>query len=302
MRASHIVYFLAIFSFAIWATGCSEDAGTGVSGTGEESGDESGTIGADVVGSGEGGGSFLDTVTGNKPNGGTDTEGYEEDIPPLWSDGGSGKDSDPEPEDVEECGNFGETCNSNIECCSGYCIETYEGYQCTDLCLENCPEGYECKAVLNSYPDVITICVPKVNKLCSSCTSDFQCNGGACIDIGGSDHCTVDCSLVECPQGYFCEEQENGASWCLPENGSCDCGPGGEGLLKPCANQNDAGICQGVQVCDPESGWSVCDADEPTDEICNGLDDNCNGVVDEGLPVTQHCILENCILDFLIWQ
>ncbi|MCZ7687239.1 MAG: hypothetical protein M5U28_54290 [Sandaracinaceae bacterium] len=48
----------------------------------------------------------------------------------------------------------------------------------------------------------------------------------------------------------------------------------------------DTGECaMGITRCDTARGRVVCDGEvRPTTEICNGLDDNCDGTVDEGNP------------------
>jgi hypothetical protein len=52
----------------------------------------------------------------------------------------------------------------------------------------------------------------------------------------------------------------------------------------PCWNTTPAGTCKGVTKC--TDAGSQCDAAEPQAEQWNGLDDDCNGVVDDGVPVT----------------
>ena len=57
-------------------------------------------------------------------------------------------------------GGFGWPCQRNDECLSGFCIDSYWGRVCTQLCIEECPDGWTCQAVGESYPDVTYICVP----------------------------------------------------------------------------------------------------------------------------------------------
>ncbi|WP_255215906.1 MopE-related protein [Pseudenhygromyxa sp. WMMC2535] len=72
---------------------------------------------------------------------------------------------------------------------------------------------------------------------------------------------------------------------------SAECYPSSK---EPCYTQADGqqgpegtagrGICQeGLRVCDAEGFWSTCDgAVLPERELCNKIDDDCNGKVDDG--------------------
>ena len=63
-------------------------------------------------------------------------------------------------------------------------------------------------------------------------------------------------------------------------NEMCSCTEGSE---RPCP---DMGICAiGTQTCLSTGQWGPCSV-QPLPESCDGLDNNCNGVVDEGLQVT----------------
>ena len=48
----------------------------------------------------------------------------------------------------------------------------------------------------------------------------------------------------------------------------------------PCSISNEFGQCEGTRQCG-FTGLTLCDVQAPQAEICNGLDDNCNGEVDE---------------------
>ncbi len=56
---------------------------------------------------------------------------------------------------------------------------------------------------------------------------------------------------------------------------------GSEGLTRQCGI-TDAGECTfGTETCTDAGAWVGCDAVVPQAEICNGLDDNCSGEVDD---------------------
>ena len=61
------------------------------------------------------------------------------------------------------------------------------------------------------------------------------------------------------------------------------CFPGDPFICAPA--QPCAGVCvRGVQECEPSGVWGPCrDAVTPTTETCNAVDDDCDGVADEGL-------------------
>ncbi len=202
-------------------------------------------------------------------------------------------------------GQLGDPCHENSDCVSGFCIEGHDGFICTRTCIDDCPEGYACKGVANAAPDPVFVCVPDTMRLCQPCREHFQCNDGLCLDIAGGMHCTLWCDEESpCTEGFVCvevdapEELPRGVegptlSVCAPSNDACDCRPRHEGDKRPCTKTTAAGTCRGLEICDPAVGWTGCDALEAEDETCNGLDDDCDGIADDGLEAARPCAAEN---------
>jgi len=193
-------------------------------------------------------------------------------------------------------GGFGAPCVGNVDCNSGWCVEGPDGFVCTSECVEDCPPGFDCRGVQSSSPDVVFICLPRVQRLCAPCQVDFQCTGGACLELDGARSCAPACDAQSpCPTGYTCATDPGGdrpGTFCLPASGSCACTPEAAGTQRSCSESNALGTCFGVETCDPELGWSGCTARTPAPETCNGVDDDCNGLVDDGLPVGEPCTLD----------
>ena len=214
------------------------------------------------------------------------------DVPPaadgsLQPDPGDGE---PLPEGM------GAPCTENTDCKSEYCVEGPKGSVCTIECVTDCPTGWICKGVTSlSGPDLLFLCVPVGADLCRPCTDNKACSGGVCAAVEGEGACTLQCATdAECPPGFACDEMEGLSGGqpftaCAPENGSCSCRTDNAGLQRSCTAANDLGECPGFETCEPAVGWLDCTAPEPIAELCNGVDDDCDGLLDEEVSETKPC-------------
>lgn len=192
-------------------------------------------------------------------------------------------------------GEFLDPCDEDLDCESRYCIQYGNEYVCTELCNEDtCPEGWFCATLINSGMDAVRICVPEEESLCKQCDSNDDCGSltSMCYNLEGMNICGLDCTDDICPGGYYCSGVTDLAGaegrQCVPYSETCSCLPDEEGQSRPCISANDQGICEGVEICEGDLGWSSCSAPTPVEEICDGLDNNCNGLLDEDL-VDQIC-------------
>ena len=202
---------------------------------------------------------------------------------------------------------YGDPCRSNTDCASGFCISSPRGF----LCSRGCTQHADCDDVAgpmgcnhfveNFGPDGQRICSPDEGSLCQPCFRDDHCFGGRCIQSPQGNVCSVDCDAEGgCPAGSECRPMgPDGAAFdtpqCVPDLALCGCGPEQEGERRACVRTNETmvGRCFGEEVCDPAVGWSGCDAAEPTAEVCDGVDNDCNGAIDDGLPMGEVCQNEN---------
>ena len=197
-----------------------------------------------------------------------------------------------QPECAPGDGCFLDPCVENSACQSGWCVDHMGDAVCSMHCQEECPNGWNCQQV-GSGPDVLFICISKVASLCKPCASGADCKGvggadGVCVDYGDEgSFCGGSCATSdECPWGFSCQDAETvdgiAVKQCLADAGVCPCTSRSVelGLWTPCAAISDVGTCTGKRVCTAD-GLTSCDASEPTDESCNGFDDDCDGAVDE---------------------
>ena len=191
-------------------------------------------------------------------------------------------------------GELGAPCSDGEDCTSGWCVPGPNGPTCSIPCTDSCPEGWDCKALESGGGDPVYICVDPTARLCHPCLQDADCNQGSgdshrCVDFGDAgSFCGLNCDGPQdtCPQDMVCTETGDDGDWqCIPAEGdACTC----NGLAKAlalktaCAVTNEAGSCPGWRTCKAE-GLSECAAPTPVVEVCNGVDDDCDGETDNGL-------------------
>ena len=210
------------------------------------------------------------------------------------------QDADPdvlEPQCKPGDGCLLDECSENSDCLSGWCVEHMGEGVCTIPCQDECPDGWTCKMLGGTGPDPVFICLSDFGNLCKPCAATADCTSAAgtedvCLNYGHEgSFCGGACELdSDCPWGFTCKESQtvDGVllTQCVADAGVCPCSTRSIelGLWTPCQEANEWGTCEGKRICTHE-GLSACDAGLPAEESCNGLDDDCDGALDEPLEV-----------------
>ena len=175
-------------------------------------------------------------------------------------------------------------CKSNEECIGQFsltpmvCVSDDGWFVCLKKCEEGrCMDNEQCAEMKGTRGEAVFACVSGP----CECTKRFTNEG-----VTGT--CEVANEIGVCLGEYFCTE--SGRSDCSahparPEecNGlddDCDGATDEEIESVPCDITNEYGTCTGGHT-ECEGGKTVCVGKTPEPEVCNKVDDDCDGMTDE---------------------
>ncbi len=205
-------------------------------------------------------------------------------------------------------------CQFDVDCASCWCAEHVGEGACTVGCAPSCPEGWHCGDLSKPGDPAQPICLSNAATLCRPCFKSGDCKSigdsqDTCVEYGESgSFCGALCVLDEdCPEGYSCNDSQSTeglpSKQCVADSGVCPCTAKSVagGLWTGCTITNEIGSCEGKRVC-IEGGLTDCDALSPDAELCDGIDNDCDGDVDEPVNVDGELVapcddLNQCTID-----
>ena len=172
-------------------------------------------------------------------------------------------------------------CSTTADCVYAFsankmeCVGLLGPHFCLPTCETGiCPLGYTCGPDQDGQP----VCLP----------DGGQCNCTA-LGEGTSGKCGTTNEYGTCSGEFTCTDGEIGdcsasvpkAEECNNEDDDCDGKVDNDVSTKACALTNPYGICPGKTLC--IGGNELCLGNAAFPEMCNGLDDDCDGETDEDL-------------------
>ncbi len=192
-------------------------------------------------------------------------------------------------------------CTKNKDCAVGEVVKgdaciPYGGAGsfCGTSCSaeQPCPTGYTCQTTADVAGATVDNCV-KDDGLC-------ECKGLFVDDMASTD-CYFENDFGKClgqreclADGLTpCSAQEPAAEQCDGADNDCDGAVDEESDGQECEASNEFGTCKGVTVC--TQGKLECDAENAAPEVCDAVDNNCNGETDEGFADSNMNGYADCV-------
>ena len=172
---------------------------------------------------------------------------------------------------VDAGAEVGDPCLQDADCRSNFCLDVVAGDDtpgvCSDFCADeaDCPEGQDCLLFTNSGGDAQRICVDL--DLCFDSDGDTfglgpGCRGPDCNDADAQVNLLAD---------EICDGVDNNCDDNIDENAL--------GVGTPCETGFAGQCATGLVEC--VTGNEFCTPIPPSDEVCDGTDNDCDGDVDE---------------------
>ena len=218
-------------------------------------------------------------------------------------------------------GAAGCSCTGAADCANGLCLDTPDGKRCGVDCGTGCPSGQTCTPLAGAGGKTFSVCVLTWGKLCYPCDASQDCQepgvaGSLCVEEGSlGSFCGALCkTTTDCPSGYDCQVAQSPEGpkslQCVRVTsdgtgiGTCSCTAAAKaaGLSTVCyAEQKDlsgkvVGKCPGSRQCGP-TGLGSCTLVAVKPDVCDGVDNDCNGVIDDGVSgcsVGETCVGGKC--------
>ena len=186
----------------------------------------------------------------------------------------------------------GEVCNDVDDDCDGDTDEGYalKGQACDGDDLDDCADGmWVCGVtgglVCNDLPGGSSEICNEIDDDCDGATDEGFPNKGTACDGPDPDLCAEGTWICDGGGGLMCSDTTGDSTEiCDDEDNDCD-GTTDEGYEtkgQPCDGPDGDSCVEGTYQCDKQGALVCSDGTGTTVEVCNDVDDDCDGATDEG--------------------